>query len=196
MFELPPTLDLQTSTMSSSLGVTGGSAYGVEMAQRAIAAWNDRQRLYLIGASGAQSVSQAPTANQLFGFDVVDRANLPVSLVAIKRLRTMRGYDGNWDGEGAPAPEADLIDMAITLVGFLAQEGLQVKASLDGEGRPMLLLSRGADEGEVTVTGDGQFEFAWFAAGNAFGGCDVEFDGKRLPNELLGAVARRELAAA
>lgn len=118
------------------------------------------------------------------------------ALTAIRRLRNMAEYSDNWDGEGAPAPDRATIDAAIVVVGFLATEHLRIRATLNADGQPLILISRSDAEGEVTITSPQSIDFVWFAAAEEFGEAGLAFEGRRLPVEITEALSHMALAAA
>ena len=157
-----------------------------------------RQNCY--GTSGYPVPNMAPTAGAqltLASFAPVrDLAKPSEALSAIRRLRTMAGYSANWDGEGAPAPHRQTVDAAVVMIGFLATEHLRLRATLNAEGQPLILISRGDAEGEITLTSASTFDYAWYSDAGEFGDADVAFDGRRLPLELEQALLQSALAAA
>lgn len=128
---------------------------------------------------------EAGTQN-LPSFTQVPSVNAPVSsaLKAIERLRKFEGWGDNWDAEGSPAPEAESLDAAVVLVGFLKQQKLEIAATLESQGKPMLFISGDGGEGEVTVNSARSIDFVLFGVNGDDAGTDIAFDMNSIPNQL------------
>lgn len=109
-----------------------------------------------------------------------ERSSLPV-LTALKRLRAFKGWERNWDAEGAPAPDGDTLEAATKVLGLLAVYAVP-QVGLDSEGRPMLTFD-GDLRGEVTVTTPQTLDY-FFEDADLFG-YETPFDGLALPGDLI-----------
>lgn len=102
---------------------------------------------------------------------------------ALARLRKFMNWDSNWDGEGAPKPNADHLEAASLLVGFLSAYGLKQSCVLDALGQPMILVSSDKGSGEITIDTSGNLEFA-IQAGHDDSDIGIPFDRQTIPNRL------------
>lgn len=128
--------------------------------------------------------SVAPTAS-IQNVDIgIGRPSHSDVLTAIKDLRNCAHWGDNWDAEGAPAPHPPTVHATASLVGFLSPYGFSIRAGLEAQGRPILLLSNGRGEGEITMTTPSSLDFTWFEGGEVLGEVDVPFDGATLPPAL------------
>lgn len=135
------------------------------------------------------------TAKRVDAF-LVDKATpITAPVRAIERLRSFKSYGENWDAEGAPAPNPEAIDAAVNLVGFLAPFRGRLRVALDALGQPLILLSAGAAEAELTVVDERRIEFSVLGDTDD-ADVDVIFDGTTLPERLRGPLVSAGLAIA
>lgn len=107
--------------------------------------------------------------------------NVP-EIQGLHRLRTIRGWRENWDGEGGKAPDPATVDTASVVFGILSVHR-PPQIALSAEGHPMFLYGAPLN-GEVVVTSPGTIDY-FFADDGAPEGEDVKFDGFNLPQDLL-----------
>lgn len=106
----------------------------------------------------------------------------------LERLRSFKGWDANWDREGALAPRLDAIDAAGNLVGFLANEGIRPSVALDTLGRPVLVFRTPIGEGEVIVENKNRLSFSVDTPKGEVFQASARFDGSALPARLRSAL--------
>jgi len=139
------------------------------------------------GPFGASSVFAPPP--KWLRADESDKFSSDI-LKAIKRLRNFRDWEHNWDGEGAEAPDHSLLNSAELLVGFLASFRSRLRVALDAFGRPIIFMSDGPSEAEITVTEADMIEFAIAAPAFDDAEAGLSFNGQRLPVQLRASLSR------
>ena len=108
----------------------------------------------------------------------------------LARLRAFRGWSGNWDGEGAPAPDIASLGVAERLLSLLAYEHPVLSVGLDADSRPMFNLRESVYEGHIVVETGGELSFSFYYKGCVLDGFYLAFDGRSIPQPLKTALSR------
>ena len=109
----------------------------------------------------------------------------------LARLRRIRTWSENWNGEGAPAPNATSLDIAERLLCVLAYEHAVLSVGLDADSRPMFNLRNSLFEGHIVVEAGGELSFFFSRdEGEVMDGFDLPFDGHSVPSTLKHALSR------
>lgn len=107
---------------------------------------------------------------------------------ALGRLRKFKTWHENWNAEGAPAPDHQLIEAASNLLGLVGRYQ-SPKVMLSSDAVPMLLFSDAHFDGEITISAKNEIEF-YFSAPMEVGDT-VPFDGMSIPPALLGILQNK-----
>jgi len=139
-----------------------------------------------VGAMEGRS-SAAAYARAAFYAQYVPYVHVETSALvrALKRLRTFKEWQANWDAEGAPEPDKEAIETASELLGYLKSYPIEPTAMLSAIGKPLLLFRYGAKEGEISVTSEGMIDFVFDTDdGDVEAEADVPFNANTLPPTL------------
>jgi len=113
-------------------------------------------------------------------------SNLPTH-TALARLRSFKNWAANWDGEGAPAPPAEVLDSAITLLGHLSAHHFVPRVGLNSFGQPHFLFSSRMYEGEIIVESKNKLSY-FIRGGIDDTSGETKFTGATLPRRLEDAL--------
>ena len=104
------------------------------------------------------------------------------ALAGLERLRTFKGWENNWDAEGAKAPEPQVVDFATKVFSLLSVHRVPT-VTLNAEGQPMFVYT-GSHPGEVVVTSVDRFDY-FFAQDDAPEREDMTLVHATLPDDLI-----------
>jgi hypothetical protein len=77
----------------------------------------------------------------------------------LNRLRTFRGWEKNWDGEGAAAPNAAAIETASNFLSLWSPRKTRPEIMLTHDGLPMFVISDSRLFGEIIVNSDETIDY-------------------------------------
>lgn len=129
--------------------------------------------------------------NEVPGRRLIEVPSVQATDRNLARLRRFRTWGENWDGEGAPAPDAASLNVAVRLLSLLAHEHAVLSVGLDADSRPMFNLRDSLYEGHIVVEAGGELSFS-FSRGESevMDDFDLAFDGRSIPATLKSALLR------
>lgn len=107
---------------------------------------------------------------------------------ALERLRAFLDWPDNWDGEGAPAPRRDHINSAINLLALLRNTHRSFAVHLTADAQPIFFPRWLECTGEIVIEDNESLSFRFDQRGHTSEGYMIDFDGRRLPQELKDAL--------
>ena len=190
MVQLSPLLRAATAVIPLTVHNPGAATIASQAHTFIDSVWGIPQTI--TGAAGNKTILPNHSSEidmvQVPGLQSSEKGN---STAALMRLRTFSRWGENWDGEGAPAPDAATLNCAAVLLGLLSTElGNAPKVMLNALGEPMFIVVEERFELAVTVKSKDEASF-YVAQGNDEDGGLTPFDGVHLPPDLKSAIRAR-----
>lgn len=128
----------------------------------------------------------AQTSTDKLSLGVPDTSTIDA---VMERLRSFKTWDENWDGEGAPKPDHDIINAAIRLFSLLAPGAQEFGVSLDSNSIPTFYVRDSVYTGHIAVEREDEISFFFRKHdGEVIEEYEVRFGQREIPPPLQAAL--------